>query len=296
MLDRDRGHNAQVGGLTLGLALLGLYALLAISVSWVNSTHVLQGQAEQHAGTQCQEGKDCDEKALRLQARELVTAEATFDLAVYQSIFNFVGVLGLGVTVFYAHRAWREAQRSADAAHHSLDDARRNAGEQAARFEAQLVTAAKTAEATARSAEAMIAAERAYVFFLDTEDAGVTFYPAYRVIWQNFGKTPAFVTGVRLGFFLADEPPGTAEPSRYEIPFGAIIGAGGAWPRGQVSTKAFVEAQKANPNEPHIAWLIGEISYRDIHGRDHRSWFCRRYTGKQFILDGDVDDALNGYN
>lgn len=116
MSDRDGRHNAQVGGLVLGLTLVGLYVVLWLSASWIANAHTLQRKAQEYPAAQCKNADNCAEKALKLQARELVTTEATLELAAFQSALNFIGLLGLGVTFFYAHRAWIEARRSADAA------------------------------------------------------------------------------------------------------------------------------------------------------------------------------------
>lgn len=70
--------------------------------------------------TECANSAACDQKALQIQAREAVTADGAFDVALGQLILSFVGVVGVGFTVFYARLAWREALRSADVADGAL--------------------------------------------------------------------------------------------------------------------------------------------------------------------------------
>lgn len=150
----------------------------------------------------------------------------------------------------------------------------------------------KAADAAKKTVDAMVAAERAYVFFLDTVRVGESQVTAYHVKWRNFGKTPAMITGIRMGLAATDDPPPASEMPRYEMPFGAIIGAGDGWRRGGVSMQDVREELEAHTP----VYLIGEITYRDIQGGSHRTWFCRLYTGAQFVLDADIDESLNGYD
>jgi len=152
----------------------------------------------------------------------------------------------------------------------------------------------RAADETKRSVDTLVASERAYVFFLDTQQLSRTFYPSYQVVWRNFGKTPAVVTGVRLGLSQASGGADPATMPKNDLPIGAVIGADGAWPRGQVALKP--EMLRASQEEARPIWLCGQITYRDIHGKDHRTWFCRLYTGAQFILDDSADEAFNGYD
>jgi len=117
---------------------------------------------------------------------------------------------------------------------------------------------------------------------------------AYQVIWKNFGKTPAFITGIRLGLSTDDDGADPATMPRYDMPFGAIVGPGDGWPRGRVSISS--ELQRERDEQARHIWLCGEISYLDIHGAKHRSWFCRAYTGTQFVLDDNANEAFNGYD
>jgi hypothetical protein len=103
----------------------------------------------------CERDGKCDQKALQIQAREAVTADAAFDVALGQLVASVLGVFGVIYTVVYARQAWKEAQRSADAAHEALEHARNDAAEQAERFRLQTELAQRAAASAAESAGAM---------------------------------------------------------------------------------------------------------------------------------------------
>lgn len=140
--------------------------------------------------------------------------------------------------------------------------------------------------------------ERAYVFFRDTELLSEEHEPGfeggdYRLIFENFGKTPAVVIRVRCGTGEFDSPPNPKVAPSEELPFGAIIGAGMVWPRGQVSIRtAWGRGRRADGGG---VFLYGEIVYRDIFKNEQSSWFCRRWGGTQFVLADLTDEKLNGY-
>jgi hypothetical protein len=64
--------------------------------------------------TKCRSEEQCAEKAVEIQAREAVTADAALEVMFAQLALGIVGVLGVGCTVFYAHRAWRAAWKQAN--------------------------------------------------------------------------------------------------------------------------------------------------------------------------------------
>jgi len=166
------------------------------------------------------------------------------------------------------------------------------------------VAASQAARAAQKSADAIPNIERAYVFFWDVErddrtyklgDGRTTTLLSDRriVVYKNCGKTPAIITKTRLNCDVFAEPPIPQTAPEKELPSGAIIDAGGGWPRGKVSvTKEKIERAKA---EDATIYLYGEITYRDIFKKEQRSWFCRRWNGKQFVLGDLNDEKLNGY-
>jgi hypothetical protein len=120
MSDDDRGPVSPFRGLIAGVLVMSFVIVSGMIGDWRSDVGAAQNKAERTAYAMCEEGKDCDQQALRLQARELVSTEATLQILFYQTIFSLVGVIGLGLTVYFAYKAWREAQRSVKVANLTL--------------------------------------------------------------------------------------------------------------------------------------------------------------------------------
>lgn len=136
--------------------------------------------------------------------------------------------------------------------------------------------------------------ERPYVFFGDAkqEKRGVSGYDFFPV-FVNTGKTPAIVTGIRLRIGEAIEPPIPQTAELRRMPQGAYIGANQPWPRGKVAlTLAQHQAVVAKTAK---VFLYGEIIYTDIFKKERRTWFCRTWNGKQFVLGDLTSEDLNGF-
>lgn len=73
------------------------------------------------AYTECSNDTECAEKALQIQAREAAIAEAAVEVAVFQFALAAASIFLIGLTAFYAHRAWVEARTSAEAATAGID-------------------------------------------------------------------------------------------------------------------------------------------------------------------------------
>jgi hypothetical protein len=166
------------------------------------------------------------------------------------------------------------------------------------------VAAARAAKAAQKSADSLPNIERAYVFFWDVERRDFSFTPTpgrtvviptsgQNVIYRNCGKTPAVIVKTKLGCDVFAQPPNPADAPEKTLPSGAVIGASDDWPRGKVDvSKEKIERAKS---EGAAVYLYGEITYRDIFKNEQRSWFCRRWTGDQFVLGDLTDEKLNGY-
>lgn len=76
---------------------------------------------EQAAEKRCRSSEECARESLRADIRAADASEGALDLSVAQIGFNLVGLMGLGLTLYYAHRAWEEARVSARAATASID-------------------------------------------------------------------------------------------------------------------------------------------------------------------------------
>lgn len=166
------------------------------------------------------------------------------------------------------------------------------------------VAAARAARAAQKSADAIPHIERAYVFFWDVQRRDFSFVPrpgrtvviptsGQNVIYRNCGKTPAVIVKTKLECDVFTQPPNPASAPEKTLPSGAVIGAGDDWPRGKVDvSKEKIERAKSEGAE---IYLYGEITYRDIFKNEQRTWFCRRWTGDQFVLGDLTDEKLNGY-
>jgi hypothetical protein len=165
------------------------------------------------------------------------------------------------------------------------------------------VAASRAARAAQKSADSIPHIERAYVFFWDVERRDFSFQARDRtiviptsgqnVIYRNCGKTPAIVVKTKLGCDVFAQPPDPTTATEKTLPSGAVIGASDDWRRGKVDvSKEKIEQAKS---EGTAIYLYGEITYRDIFKNEQRTWFCRRWTGDQFVLGDLTDEKLNGY-
>lgn len=203
-----------------------------------------------------------------------------------------VATIGLGTFTYLLWRATVGLMRGAEAQAADLKKSVDAAISSAAATRDLANAAHATSEISAQQAKAVIAVDRAYVFFLDSMLIKVGTQSAYGVSWKNFGRTPAIVTGIKLGCIGSETPPDPATAPEALIPSGAVIGVEQTWQRGAVREQDCSEPFQRG----ELVYLYGQISYRDVHGIDHRSWFCRLFAGKQFVLDDLTDPKLNGYD
>jgi len=144
---------------------------------------------------------------------------------------------------------------------------------------------------SARVAErALTQLERPYVFFQDTTHENDT----YTILFVNHGKTPAIIKSRRLACEYLERSPVIEDIPEHHFPKGAVIGAGKEWPRGKVEVTS--EMRDAMARGAGRIYLYGELKYLDVLGNEHRTWFCRRFNRRLFILDDLTDSALNGYD
>jgi hypothetical protein len=116
LLKRNGDYGNKMRGCIIGLALLGGCVALFASVQWHEDLGAMRRDASKSLASDCQGLEACAQRALQLQARELVTTEAAFTLTLAQILLNLAGLAAVAFTVFYARKAWLEAQRSTDAA------------------------------------------------------------------------------------------------------------------------------------------------------------------------------------
>lgn len=158
MPNRDGRYDTAFGRLAVGIALMLAVAFFGDLGSTLAAIHARRSEVQQ--GTTCNRGdpNECAVESYQANVRAANANEDTIDLGIFQVGLNIAAIVGLVFTVWYARRAWKEAQRSANVAHEALSDTRADTAEQAQRFEKQIEIARKTAEAALLSARVSEAA------------------------------------------------------------------------------------------------------------------------------------------
>ncbi|MBL8774260.1 MAG: hypothetical protein JNK30_22920 [Phenylobacterium sp.] len=274
-------------------------AFVVVALDWGRQETALRERAYPIPQPECSSDAECAEKALQVQAREAATAEAALEVAVFQLALSLAGVIAVGFTIFYAHRAWKEAERSADAAHESLQDARDDAVAQAARFSEELEIARQTANAALRQvavAEDTAQKElRAYVTAVEASIGwGPNHHPLITLRCVNTGRTPA--TRMYIGGFcyLADSitDVGAAQRPKYRFGKWSAVGAGSE--EKAIAVIEGIEAiTKTAVSASRLLVIEGSIKYVDIFDEVFESefaFFCMRAEppeSQMAIVPGD---------
>ena len=283
--DSDWSFFAAIGrlGPTVAfMAFVGALSLGSIEISRI----AFERSVAQHATNECSKQRDkagCQSATAEI--RSALAAEHAVQLGVWQTAFNFFGLIGLFFTVIYAKRAWEAASSSAKADNEALEltrealkEQREGAAEQAQMATRQIAASERLAIAARRQAE--IARDtaskhlRAYVyavkmvFHWDTDEG----YPIFSVFLKNTGLTPA--TYVKMGG-VAIMSGRLNRPHFPQIPnvvSEITIGAG--------TTEEVViyvhDAQMIRQgliDDENVLFVFGVVQYRDIHGSNYESRF-----------------------
>lgn len=241
--------------------------------------------AAETSNYQCQSGDDCAAEQLQASVRASNAAEDAVDLALWQLALGLFSVGGLAFTVYYARRAWVEAQRSANAAHEALDDTRRDAVEQEKRFTEQLRVAADAATAATRHAEiAEDAARKQLRAYLYAESLWFRVapegYPLFTLTLRNTGATPAvnvrcaadyeFGGVTALPVVRRDATPGRDQ----------LVGAGVA-KETTLLVRGYKDIRVADIDyNERMLHVMGYIRYDDVFGDEYETQFAF-FTGDQ---------------
>lgn len=216
--------------------------------------------AQQAAQERCQSATDGECQQLAVNVRAAVAAEDAADFAAQQLWLNILGLFGLGATVAFAAFAWREAQRSADAA--------------------------------VQAAEAIPVLERAYVFggldkiVRDLATGAVTFH----VILNNAGKTPARVRRLQL-LLVLPEVDGIVR-----LPAARDYSGGKSYPTDTIFAAGEKGPVLKFENKPTFGIAAGCIEYRDIFNKQHFSRFCVGWDGLNETASTIGDESWNEYD
>lgn len=117
MAERDERYEPAFRGLFVGVLIVVGVALFGITLTWGANVVDRRDRLYPMPTPHCSADRSCEEKVLQIAAREAVTSDAAAQLALWQLVLSGLGIVGVGLTVYYAHQAWREAQRSANVAH-----------------------------------------------------------------------------------------------------------------------------------------------------------------------------------
>lgn len=130
MSRRSSRYNASLKGLGLAIAALAALGLALAIWSWGTRARMLQQLAYPIPSPEYENAQPYDQKSLQAQARQAATADTALVVSLGQLVLSVLGIAGVGFTVLYARLAWREAQRSADAAHLAVEETRSTAKRQ----------------------------------------------------------------------------------------------------------------------------------------------------------------------
>ncbi len=234
----------KLSGVTIRRLVLGILVALGVAGvfgTWAFGRHEASIRERAYPIPAIQNAKP-EEKALQVQAREVATAEAALEISIFQLALSVAGVFGVGFTIYYAHRAWREAERSSVAATASIEHLR--VIERAYAYGTAVPSILKTMGQT-------------------TIDLDV------RV--SNHGKTPARIREVRCGVFpilaggLVAHPTVPDYSQALLLLTDTIFGAGNE------------NAIMTIDNMPLAGAAYGQILYDDVFGKRQFSRFFITY-------------------
>lgn len=283
---RDGGNKSPYWRLVETFAIMSCVGVMALG--YTNISHIkLEKLDAQQASEKCSAQADeqrCKDSVIN--RRAVMASENAVDVAVWQTVFNFLGLIGLGGTVVFAGMAWREARRSADADNAALEEtrkalleAREGASEQKDRFERQINLSEDTAK---RQLRAYIS-----VHLKSVESLGDGLNPRVSVTFKNDGQTPAhdvvchgniafqpFPLDVELpaldfdGVHRSREPLGPGSPRTIHeksiclAPGSVALLKAGTW----------------------ALYAFGEVRYKDIFGESHMTKY-RLFMGGEAGMD-----------
>ncbi len=324
MVGGSARNRPSTGRLALGVGVA--IAVMVGATVWLTGQEAARFRDSAYPITRdrCCQYKQPDAKALEIQAREAVTADNAYDVALFQAALGAAGLAGLGLTVYYAQRAWREAQRSADAAQKAIEHTQEEAADQADRFERQAKLSQEAATSAALSAEAMqsvaesmaknaatvadsVAMQRRFWTtqmraYLAVAVGGATYqerekglYFEARPALINTGHTPAHQVKWRI--YGAVLPFPLPADLKYILPSPTAGGRSGYVINPQQNFEMTFTLPGFVPDDDVSKIMVtdgkgflvwGAVSYRDAFDGKHRTTFCfiQRWLGPDKIIKG----------
>lgn len=237
--------------------------------------------------------KSCE--SANVEARSLLAAESAVRVSVWQTVFNFFGLIGLAMTVLYARNAWIAARDSARADNDNLEltkealkEQRAEAAEQDRRFAAQLDASRQLAYAANRQANIMRSQSetqlRAYlsVFLAEIRGLEIGGQPQAHVAIKNCGTTPASEMRSWVGIGLGPHDPAEKYPAKPD----KFPDSGGTIGPGQekhltvrLSSPITTDIASQLENGTVCIRVIGGAEYVDVFGKKRETLFNLTYGG-----------------
>jgi len=248
-----------------------------VAVGWIaflwehtEAIRVRREVAQRESAAYCQQLNHEACEATKSAAMQARAEQDAVDAAVWQIWLNVAGLLGLGATVLYARRAWREAERSAKAATEALDHTRADAAAQADRFSQQLAVANRQVEIADDTAKKQL---RAYVYVERMDMLWLDDGPVFNVVFRNSGATPAI--NLRAGAEIVFCGPADIPPMPENISMGRIqfIGAS-ATRKNQVYTANRSGVSKESISFENNINVFGRVQYQDIFAQTFETEFA----------------------
>ena len=255
MSDRYERRVSALGGLVVAIpTVLAVYGASFGALNWASKSLGVGDEAYAVADASCRQGYDCEPKDVRLHAAEVRLAQANFRLALFQSVLNIAGLSALALTVYYAHKAWVEAQRTADGAER-LNRPHMHV------HNIELIGLAASAEA----GKVKNACE-------------------FKLFIQNYGNTPGFVTRWNIVSIPLPALPGAPdydEAPNIEVP--VPVGSG-LMPSTEPVFISVDEPTRAKLRSGELTFFVwGFVEYDDLARRPHKTRFVYhlRYSEKR---------------
>jgi hypothetical protein len=267
MSDSDRSNKPPLRGLGVAIA-VGVFflALAAYTLWWGLGIKAVDQRTYPIWPPKCGGNESCTEQSFQVAARSAAIDDTSSLFALYQLALSVFGLGGLGITFFYAHAAWTEAKRSADAAEDAL-------------FGLERPIVYGTAKHTVL-------------------DETKTFPHPDRIdlVFQNFGRGPAFLT--RVEYLSKVVPKGAIAPKIDPYSVG-----GRALPDGVVATEAapyredgenlfasfsMYERELLGAGDASL-WVVGFVRYDDVFEKHHISGFAVAFDpiSRSFVRRGN---------
>ena len=116
MSSHNGRHGAALRGLAVAVAVAAVAAGSALGWSQLSALTARRRVADSPRSYQCETADKCAVGQLQAGVRAANANEDAVDVAIWQLALSIVGMGGVLLTIYYAHKAWVEAERSADVA------------------------------------------------------------------------------------------------------------------------------------------------------------------------------------